>query len=99
MTPAALIYTAALLGCFVLAGGAYGGLYSAGRLWSNRGLIRAGWACYLGAVLLVVAIWALTPLAPIWKAFIAASGAIYAVVPPLTWRYLDKLHRAEGGHA
>lgn len=94
MTPAALIYTAVLLGFFVLAGGGYGGLYSAGRLRASRGLIRAGLACYLVAALLAVAICLLTPLAPMWKAFILLSGFAYAVIPPVTWRYLDKLHRA-----
>lgn len=93
MTPAALVYTALLLGLFVLAGGGYGGLYSAGRLWSNRALLNAGFACYLAAALLALAICLLTPLSPLWKAFVVLSGVVYAALPPLTWRYLEKLHR------
>ena len=94
MTPAALIYTAVLLGFFVLAGGGYGGLYSAGRLRSSRKLIRAGFLCYLVAASLAVAICLYTPLAPLWKTFVLVSGFAYAVIPPLTWRCLDKLHQA-----
>lgn len=94
MTPAALIYTAAMLGFFVLANGGYGGLYSAGRLRSSRRLIRAAWACYVVAALLALAICVLTPLAPLWKAFVLMSGLAYAAIPPLTWRYLENLHQA-----
>jgi len=92
MTPYALIYTALLLGLFVLAGGGYGGLYSVGRLWSNTVLIRAGVACYLVAILLALAICLFTPLAALWKVVIVLSVLIYAAIPPVTWRYLAKLH-------
>ena len=99
MTPAALVYTALLLGFFVLAGGGYGGLYVAGRLWSRRGLLRAAFTCYFVAALLAAAICILTPLAPVWKVFVVLSGVVYAAIPPITWRYLERLHRSTEGHA
>jgi len=95
MTPFALIYTALLLGLFVLAGGSYGSLYSIGKLWSNALLIRAGVVCYLVAMLLALAICLFTPLATLWKIFIVLSCLIYAAIPPVTWRYLAKLHRTQ----
>ncbi|MDE2090634.1 MAG: hypothetical protein KGJ08_01875 [Gammaproteobacteria bacterium] len=93
MTPYALIYTAVLLGLFVLAGGSYGGFYSVGKLWTNAAFIRTGIACYLVAILLALAICLFTPLAALWKIFIVLSCLIYAAIPPVTWRYLAKLHR------
>ncbi len=94
MTPAALIYTSALLGLFVLAGGGYGGLYAAGRIWARPGLVHAGYASYGAAALIVLAICLVTPLAPLWKTFVVMSALVYAAIPPITWRYLEKLHQA-----
>lgn len=95
MTPVALIETAVLLGLFVLAGGGYGSLYSVGRLRSRSGLVRAGGACWLAAFGCALAIAALTPLDVGWKLLILASAIVYAVIPPVTWRYLERLHTEE----
>lgn len=95
MTPIALVTTSILLGVFVLAGGGYGGLYGAGRLTMQRRYLIAGYACYGAQILLVAVILLVTPLAPIWKFFMAISSVIYAVVPPLTWRYLEQIHKSE----
>ena len=95
MTPVALISTSALLGLFVLAGGGYGCLFSAWKLTERRGFLIGGYACYVMQALVLVAILLITPLAPIWKIFIVMSGAIYAVIPPITWRYLEQLHKSE----
>lgn len=97
MTPDALIPTTVLMGLCVLAGGAYAGLYSAGRLTARVGLIRAGNACWLIAFGLALAIAALTPLDAGWKLLILVSAVLYAVIPPLTWRYLHRLHVDEHG--
>lgn len=94
MTPDALIYTSALLGLFVLAGGGYGGLYAAGRIWARPALVRAGYVSYLAAALIVLSICLATPLAPLWKTFVVLSALVYAAIPPVTWRYLEKLHGA-----
>lgn len=92
MTPTALIHTAVLLGLFVLAGGGYGGLYSAGKLWSRPSLVWASAACYLLAAMLAAAIVLITPLGPAWKIFIGLSAVAYAAIPPMTWHYLVRLH-------
>lgn len=92
MTPSALIYTSMLLGLLALAGGGYAGLYSASRLWSRRSLMRAAVFCYLISATLAIVIVLATPLATAWKIFIAVSEAAYAFIPPVTWRFLVKLH-------
>ncbi|MGE5626155.1 MAG: hypothetical protein ACM3ZT_11475 [Bacillota bacterium] len=97
MTPDTLILTSLLLGVFVLAGGGYGGLYGAGRLLSRRPLLYAGYGCYLLQALVTLGICIYSPLAPMWKTFIVLSWLAYAGIPPVTWRYLERLHRAEEG--
>lgn len=95
MTPAALIGTAVLLGLFAVAGGAYGGCYSIGRLRDRPGLVRIGVACWVLTAILALVITFLTPLDPGWKLLVLASAAVYAAVPPMTWRYLERLHADE----
>lgn len=93
MTPEALVLSSLLLGVFVLTGGGYSGLYGAARLTARNTLLYAAYACYvLQAFAMIVICW-LTPLAPVWKVFIVLSWCVYAIVPPVTWRYLVKLHR------
>lgn len=98
MTPAALLETAALMGLFVFAGGGYGGLYSIGRLRGRPVLVRAGSACWALVFAVAVVIATATPLEFGWKLLILASAVVYAVIPPMTWRYLERLH-TEGGQA
>ncbi|MCW5577392.1 MAG: hypothetical protein KIS89_02015 [Dokdonella sp.] len=95
MNPAALLETAALMGLLVLAGGGYGGLYSAGRLWSRPALVRAGQACWLLAFAIALLIAVRSPLDVGWKLLILASALVYAVIPPATWRFLQRLHGDE----
>lgn len=96
MTPYALIWTAALLGLFVLAAGGYASLYCVGRLWARPALLQAARLCWVGAFSIAVAIAALTPLHAGWKLLILASAVVYAVIPPVTWRYLERSHLEEG---
>ncbi|HET7261492.1 MAG TPA: hypothetical protein VFK60_06660 [Casimicrobiaceae bacterium] len=96
MTPESLLETAVLLGLFVLAGGGYGGLYSVGRAAGRPALIRAGRACWVGALAIAVVIAAATPLGVGWKLLILVSALVYAVIPPVTWRYLERTHSDEG---
>ncbi|MBC6941542.1 MAG: hypothetical protein DWB45_02285 [Xanthomonadales bacterium] len=95
MSPGALLETAALMGLFVLAGGAYGGLYSMGRLRARPHWVRAGQACWLLAFAIAVLIALRSPLDLGWKLLILASAMVYAVIPPVTWRYLQRLHAHE----
>lgn len=96
MTPQALLQTAALLGVFVLAGGAYASLYSLGRLRACPRLIQASAACWVLALICAGFIAIASPLEFGWKLLILASAVVYVVIPPLTWRYLQRLHSEEG---
>ncbi len=64
-------------------------------------LLRAGgYASYAALCLIAFTLIAFTPLHLGGKLLIAASCAIYLVIPPLvippmTWRYLTRLHREE----
>jgi len=96
MTPAALLETAVLLGLFVLAGGGYGGLYSIGRIAARPALVRAGYVCWMVALAIALTITLATPLGVGWKLLILASALVYAVIPPMTWRFLERTHTDEG---
>ncbi|HLI10021.1 MAG TPA: hypothetical protein VKY65_00350 [Alphaproteobacteria bacterium] len=87
-----LLETALLLGLFVLLAGAYGILYGAGKLSQRRAILHAGFACYGIQCALALVVIAFTPLAMFWKAFIAASTLAYLGIPPVTWRFLGRMH-------
>jgi hypothetical protein len=95
MTPRAMVATALLLGAFVAAAGAYGTLYCLFRLWRRPALKVASYVCYGILCAVTAAILVLTPLHFGWKILIAASCAAYLAIPPVTWRYLQRLHREE----
>jgi hypothetical protein len=88
----ALLETALLLGAFVLLAGCYGVLYGVGRLVGRRAALAASFACYALQCAVAAAVIARAPLADFWKAFIAASTLAYLVIPPITWRFLEKTH-------
>lgn len=95
MSPAALLYTASLMGLLALAGGSYGGFYTVSRLQAKPGLWYAAMACYAAVLVLAALIAGSTPLATGWKILIVVSALIYAAVPPITWRFLVKLHEPQ----
>jgi hypothetical protein len=92
MTYTSLFATSVALGLLVLSGGAYGVLYALGVARSSPSLVRASYACYAGQLLLVVAVCLGSPLAALWKLFLAVSGVAYGFIPPVTWRLLETLH-------
>ena len=94
-----LVATAMLLGLFILAGGCYGVLYAAGMLRSSAPLQRAAYACYVVQLLVALATCVMTPLDPLWKLFVVASGVAYGFIPPAVWRVLETMHRSEVGQA
>jgi hypothetical protein len=96
MSPEDLIRTSLLLGAFVLLAGLYGLLYSAGLLFNNQGLFVAGQVSFGLQCLVTLAIILMTPLAPWWKLLVVVSSAIYCCIPPVTWRYLQRIHEREG---
>lgn len=99
MTPVALLYTAALLGLLALAGGGYGGLYTVSRLQLKAGLKYAAFVSYGVALLLAALVAWSTPLTLGWKLLVVVSALVYAAVPPLTWRFLVKMHEPGEQHS
>ncbi len=97
MTPYALIWSALLLGAFVLLAGLYGLLYSIGALRGSHRLVIAAYACWAVQLLVALSIVALTPLGIGWKLLVAISCLVYLEIPPVTWRYLRQLHHLHGG--
>jgi len=95
MTPSAMLATALLLGGFVTAAGAYGLLYCAARISGHRLLRAGGYVSYAALCLIAFTLVAFTPLYVGWKVLIAASCAVYLMIPPVTWRYLTRLHQEE----
>jgi uncharacterized membrane protein HdeD (DUF308 family) len=96
MSASAFLATSLLLGAFVLCAGVYGLLYAAARLRQSAGLryaasLACGVLCVIAAAVVVI-----TPLEPAWKALITASTCVYCVIPPVTWRYLQRTHRDHG---
>lgn len=99
MSAAAVLYTAGLCGLLTLAAFAYGGFYAASKLLTKFSMLYPASACYLVVMALAALIFLSTPLALGWKILIVASALVYAAVPPLTWRFLVKLHEPEEQHS
>jgi multisubunit Na+/H+ antiporter MnhG subunit len=98
MTPGSMVATALLLGAFVALAGAYGLLYCASRLYDKAGLRKATRVSYTILCIVAAAIILFTPLHAWWKMLVAASCGIYLAIPPVTWRYLNRLHRGDTSH-
>jgi hypothetical protein len=92
MTYTSLFATSVALGLLVLSGGAYGVLYALGVARLSPSLVRASYVCYAVQLLLVLVVCLYSPLAVLWKLFIAVSGVAYGFIPPATWRLLVTLH-------
>jgi hypothetical protein len=93
MTPLQLLATSFLLGFFVLLAGCYGVLYCLGRLGTSVTMLRGSYIAYVLQALVAVGIAASTPLELWWKVLVVASCIAYLPIPPVTWRYLEKLHQ------
>lgn len=96
MHPVVFLFTSLALGGMVLAAGGYALLYGAARFKNSRGLLVLAGLAYgvlaLDAGALVLA----TPLTSAWKLLIAASALAYLGIPPVTWGYLQRIHRDDG---
>lgn len=92
MTAAALLPTAILMGIYVLCAGCYGLVYALGRLRESRPVMMAAFGLYGLQGLVTILLVALTPLAWGWKLFLVLSFAVYAAIPPITWRHLERTH-------
>ena len=89
---ARILVESMLLGAFVLSGGLYAVFRSLGVLQHERPLLTAGYVSYAVQVAILIAVLVWTPLLPIWKALIAGSCVLYFFIPPITLRYLTRLH-------
>jgi hypothetical protein len=98
MTAAQMLGTSLLLGAFVLLAGCYGLLYCLGRLRASRRLGRAAAAAYLLQGV-TAGLLALSSLDLWWKALLLASFVAFAAIPPLTWRFLERLHEPQEQHS
>ena len=98
MTAAQMLGTSLLLGAFVLLAGCYGLLYCLGRLRGSRNLGRAAAAAYLLQGV-TAGLLALSVLDPCWKALLIASFVVFIAIPPLSWRFLDRLHEPQEQHS
>jgi hypothetical protein len=91
-----LLETALLLGGLILLAGCYGILYGIGRLADWHTMRLAGFACYglqcLGALVVVE----LSPLTNPWKLVVAVGTLGFLGIPPITWRFVERTHKAEG---
>jgi len=96
MTADAMVATALLLGMFVLLAGLYGLFYALAMLFPQPHLRPISLACYALHFAVMVVIVVATPLSPSWKALIVMSCLAYWAIPPVTWRYLVRLHQEEG---
>ena len=92
MDPGRLLISSALLGAFVLCGGIYGVSYSFGVIWRRRSLRGAAYVAFACQAAICLILLAYAPLLAVWKALIAISCVLYYFVPPVTLRYLVRLH-------
>ncbi|MBZ0223036.1 MAG: hypothetical protein IT467_06775 [Dokdonella sp.] len=90
-----LLPTAILLGIYVLCAGCYGLVYALGRLRESRKVTRTAYGFYAMQGLTTLLLVALTPLAWGWKLFLVACFLVYAAIPPITWRQLERTHALE----
>ncbi len=93
-----LLKTALLLGGLILLAGCYGILYGIGRLAGRPTIQLAGFACYALQCLIALAVVALSPLTGPWKLVVVVGTLGFLVIPPVTWRFVERTHEA-GEHA
>ena len=96
MNPQDFLATAILLGVFVVCAGCYGMLYTLGRLRPGHTFIVLAYGAYLLQGIVTAILVTHTSLALGWKLFLVASFLIYAAIPPITWRYLERTHQPLG---
>lgn len=96
MNPQDFLPTAILLGLFVVCAGCYGLLYTLGRLRPGHVFTALAYGAYLLQGIVTAILVTHTSLAVGWKLFLVASFLIYAGIPPITWRHLERTHQTLG---
>jgi hypothetical protein len=90
-----LMETALLLGLYAVLAGGYGLSYAIARLRGAASLPGVPLAIYALHAATAVFIVAWTPLQAGWKGLLVASSAAFLVIPPITWRFLERTHETE----
>jgi peptidoglycan/LPS O-acetylase OafA/YrhL len=91
-----LLKTALLLGGLILLGGCYGVLYGIGKLADWRAMRLAGFACYGLQCVIALVVVGLSPLTTPWKLVVIIGTLGFFGIPPITWRFVERTHEAEG---
>jgi peptidoglycan/LPS O-acetylase OafA/YrhL len=91
-----LLKTALLLGGLILLGGCYGILYGIGKLANSRAMQLAGFACYGLQWVIALMVVGLSPLTTPWKLVVIIGTLGFFAIPPITWRFVERTHEAEG---
>ena len=92
MSALATLETGLFLGLYALLAGIWGILWALGRLRPNPIFARSAVAAYGLHMLAALAIVLWTPLAAGWKCLIVGSSLAFLVIPPITWRLLQRTH-------
>jgi peptidoglycan/LPS O-acetylase OafA/YrhL len=95
VTELALLKTALSLGAFILLAGCYGVFYGIGKLANWRAMRFAGYACYGLQSAMAFGITELSPLSHPWKIVIIVGTLSFLVIPPITWRFVERTHESE----
>lgn len=93
MSPGEILKTALLLGAFVTCAGCYGVLYALGRIHRSRAIVIAAYVAYGAQCVMTGVLCADGELALGWKVVLTASCLAYFGIPPVTWRYLKRVHQ------
>jgi hypothetical protein len=95
MSKISLLQSALLLGIYVALAGSYAFVYTIARIQDAISLYRLSLVLYGLHGLTAIAIVAWTPLHIGWKGLIVASSVAFLVIPPITWRLLQRTHETE----
>jgi hypothetical protein len=95
MSALATLETGLLLGLYALLAGIWGVLWALAQLRPMPIVERSAVAAYGLHVLAAVTIVSCTPLGFGWKCLIVGSSLAFLVIPPITWRLLQRTHDNE----
>jgi uncharacterized membrane protein len=95
MSALATLETGLLLGLYALLAGIWGVLWALARLRPMPIVARSAVAAYGLHVLAALTIFSWTPLGFGWKCLIVGSSVAFLVIPPITWRLVQRTHDKE----
>jgi len=96
MSALATLESGLLLRLYTLLAGIWGVLWALAQLRRTPLSGRSAAAAYGLHLLASLAVIWWTPLGVGWKSLIAGSSVVFLVVPPMTWRLLQRTHADKG---